>query len=159
MEVEHLAPTADRTLSMAVGRGGGIVLFRSLLGDRRRPILRRGATALVLFGFSATLSTASYWTRGDEAGHFEKAQGGVRTAKPLLSTSDNLISTLEPPPVGILPRRWIILCSRCAGIQLCVKIRPTIGNALVRRGEAAKGNEERKLIGNAIPALLRSAEA
>ena len=132
-----------------LGVAVGLLVLWLLLGDRRRPIvLRRGATALVLFGFSATLSTAATGLEEYEAGHFEKAKVDFERRLQATPQSDKLHFNAGAASYKLGDFAKAVDHFTQSLLSGDPKLREdssyNLGNALVRRGEAAKGNEEKK---------------
>jgi Ca-activated chloride channel homolog len=132
-------------LSVAVG----LLVLWLLLGDRRRPIvLRRGATALFLFGFSVTLSTAATGLEEYEAGHFEKAKADFERRLQATPQSDKLHFNAGAASYKLGDFAKAVDHFTESLLSEDPKLREdssyNLGNALVRRGEAAKGSEEKK---------------
>jgi Ca-activated chloride channel homolog len=132
-------------LSVAVG----LLVLWLLLGDRKRPIvLRRGATALFLFGFSVTLSTAATGLEEYEAGHFEKAKADFEGRLQATPRSDKLHFNAGAASYKLGDFAKAVDHFTQSLLSEDPKLREdssyNLGNALVRRGEAAKGNEEKK---------------
>ncbi len=74
-------------LSIAVG----LLTLWLILGDRRRPVvLRKGATAAFLLGFSVSASTAATAIEEYEAGNFDKAQAQFERRLQAAPESDKL---------------------------------------------------------------------
>ena len=132
-----------------LGVAVGLLVLWLLLGDRRRPIvLRKGATALILFGFSATLSTAATGLEEYEAGHFEKAKVDFERRLQATPQSDKLHFNAGAASYKLGDFAKAVDHFTQSLLSGDPKLREdssyNLGNALVRRGEAAKGNEEKK---------------
>jgi Ca-activated chloride channel homolog len=132
-------------LSVAVG----LLALWLLLGDRRRPIVpRKGATALFLFGFSVSLATAATGLDEYEAGNFEKAQADFERRLQATPQSDKLHFNAGAASYKLGDFAKAVDHFTQSLLSGDSKLREdssyNLGNALVRRGEAAKGNEEKK---------------
>jgi Ca-activated chloride channel homolog len=132
-------------LSVAVG----LLALWLLLGDRRRPIvLRKSATALFLLGLSVSLSTAATGLDEYEAGNFEKAKADFERRLQAAPQSDKLHFNAGAASYKIGDFASAVDHFTQSLLSGDPKLREdssyNLGNALVRRGEAAKGNEEKK---------------
>ena len=127
----------------------GLLALWLLLGDRRRPIvLRKGATALFLLGFSISLSTAATGLEEYEAGNFEKAKADFERRLQATPQSDKLHFNAGAASYKLGDFAKAVDHFTQSLLSGDPKLREdssyNLGNALVRRGEAAKGNEEKK---------------
>ena len=127
----------------------GLLALWLLLGDRRRPIvLRKGATALFLLGVSLSLSTAATGLEEYEAGNFEKAKADFERRLQATPQSDKLHFNAGAASYKLGDFAKAVDHFTQSLLSGDPKLREdssyNLGNALVRRGEAAKGNEEKK---------------
>ena len=127
----------------------GLLALWLLLGDRRRPIvLRKGAIALFLLGASLSLSTAATGLEEYEAGNFEKAKADFERRLQATPQSDKLHFNAGAASYKLGDFAKAVDHFTQSLLSGDPKLREdssyNLGNALVRRGEAAKGNEEKK---------------
>jgi Ca-activated chloride channel homolog len=127
----------------------GLLVLWLLLGDRRNSIvLRKGATALFLLGFSLSLSNAATGLEEYEAGNFEKAQADFERRLQATPQSDKLHFNAGAASYKLGDFAKAVDHFTQSLLSGDPKLREdssyNLGNALVRRGEAAKGNEEKK---------------
>ena len=132
-------------LSMAAG----LLALWLVLGDRRKSIaLRKGATAVLLFGFSVSLATAATGLDEYEAGNFEKAQADFERRLEATPQSDKLHFNAGAASYKLGDFAKAVDHFTQSLLSGDPKLREdssyNLGNALVRRGEAAKENEEKK---------------
>src|SRR5262245_16192743 len=132
-------------LSMAVG----LLALWLLLGDRKKAIvLRKGATALFLFAFSVSLATAATGLEEYQAGNFDKSQAEFERRLQAAPQSEKLHFNAGAASYKLGDFAKAVDHFTQSLLSGDPKLREdssyNLGNALVRRGEAAKGNEEKK---------------
>ena len=132
-------------LSMAVG----LLALWLLLGDRKKAIvLRKGATALFLFAFSVSLANAATGLEEYQAGNFDKSQAEFERRLQANPQSEKLHFNAGAASYKLGDFAKAVDHFTQSLLSGDPKLREdssyNLGNALVRRGEAAKGNEEKK---------------
>jgi Ca-activated chloride channel homolog len=132
-------------LSMAVG----LLALWLLLGDRKKAIvLRKGATALFPFAFSVSLATAATGLEEYQAGNFDKSQAEFERRLQATPQSEKLHFNAGAASYKLGDFAKAVDHFTQSLLSGDPKLREdssyNLGNALVRRGEAAKGNEEKK---------------
>ena len=132
-------------LSMAVG----LLALWLLLGDRKKAIvLRKGATTLFLFAFSVSLATAATGLEEYQAGNFDESQAEFERRLQAAPQSEKLHFNAGAASYKLGDFAKAVDHFTQSLLSGDPKLREdssyNLGNALVRRGEAAKGNEEKK---------------
>jgi Ca-activated chloride channel homolog len=127
----------------------GLLALWLVLGDRRKPIvLRKGAIAVLLFGFSVQLATAATGLDEYQAGNFDKAQAEFERRLQATPQSDKLHFNAGAASYKLGDFAKAVDHFTQSLLSGDPTLREdssyNLANALVRRGEAAKGNEEKK---------------
>ncbi len=127
----------------------GLLALWLLLGDRRRsPVLSKGAAAAFLLGFSISISHAATGLEEYEAGNFDKARTEFEKRLQATPDSDKLHFNAGAASYKLGEFAKAVDHFTRALLSEDRKLREdssyNLANALVRRGEAAKGNEEKK---------------
>ena len=132
-----------------LGLAVGLLALWLLLGDRKKAIvLRKGATALFLFAFSVSLVTAATGLEEYQAGNFDKSQAEFERRLQATPQSEKLHFNAGAASYKLGDFAKAVDHFTQSLLSGDPKLREdssyNLGNALVRRGEAAKGNEEKK---------------
>jgi Ca-activated chloride channel homolog len=127
----------------------GLLALWLVLGDRRKPIvLRKGAIAVLLFGFSVPLATAATGLDEYQAGNFDKAQAEFERRLQATPQSDKLHFNAGAASYKLGDFAKAVDHFTQSLLSGDPTLREdssyNLANALVRRGEAARGNEEKK---------------
>jgi Ca-activated chloride channel homolog len=127
----------------------GLLALWLILGDRKRAtVFRKGATALFLFCFSVSLSPAATGLEEYEAGNFDKAKAEFERRLQASPGSDKLHFNTGAASYKLGEYAKAVehfTQSLLSGDQrLRGDSSYNLANALVRRGEAAQRNEEKK---------------
>ena len=132
-----------------LGLAVGLLALWLLLGDRKKAIvLRKGVTALFLFAFSVSLVTAATGLEEYQAGNFDKSQAEFERRLQATPHSEKLHFNAGAASYKLGDFAKAVDHFTQSLLSGDPKLREAssynLGNALVRRGEAAKGNEEKK---------------
>jgi Ca-activated chloride channel family protein len=132
-------------LSLAVA----LLAIWLILGDRRRsPLLGKGAAAVFLLSLSVSTSNAATGLEEYKAGNFDKAKAEFERRLQATPDSDKLHFNAGTASYKLGEFAKAVDHFTQALLSEDAKLREdssyNLANALVRRGEAAKGNEEKK---------------